>query len=140
MNKAKTMRSAPGPAGVRSAGTTAPVAWDARPLREILRHLPKAMAMEGVRVDAASANGELLDRLAASAEASMKTIHLGLGALGHLVARSSLDIEDGSVPAECVESLGFLMAELGDLAAECMRIASDCRSASRAGEISSCEK
>lgn len=57
----------------------------------------------------------------------MRTVHLGLAALGQLVARCSMDLQDGSVPADSVESLGFLMAELGDLAAECMRIAAECR-------------
>jgi hypothetical protein len=39
-------------------------------------------------------------------------------------------VEDGTIGADSLESLGFLMAELGDLAAACMTLAARCRRAS----------
>jgi len=96
-----------------------------RPMRELLRRLT-ASAVVASPTAATLAAGDLAG-LAVCAEASMRTVHLGLAALGQLVARCSMDLQDGSVPADSVESLGFLMAELGDLAAECMRIAAECR-------------
>lgn len=90
-----------------------------RPIRQLFRQL-------SVLTEGQGRAGALIV-LANSAESAMRTIHLGLAALGQLVARSSLDIQDGTVSAESMENLGFLMAELGDLAAECMRIASECR-------------
>ena len=95
-------------------------------MRELLRLLPQAAALK----DATSADPAMpanVPDLARCAEAIVRTIHLGLGALGHLVARCSMDLQDGSVPADSIENLGFLMAELGDLAAECMRISVGCR-------------
>lgn len=108
-------RDAPPPAGAVPAGGAAPV----RPIRQLFRQL-------SVLTEGQGRAGALIV-LANSAESAMRTIHLGLAALGQLVARSSLDIQDGTVSAESMENLGFLMAELGDLAAECMRIASECR-------------
>lgn len=105
-----------------SAGSIASL----RPIRQLFRQLP-------VLTQGQDSAGALVV-LADSAESSMRTIHLGLAALGQLVARSSLDIQDGSISAESMENLGFLMAELGDLAAECMRIASSCRSVAQAGQ------
>lgn len=105
-----------------------------RPIRQLFRQLPLlAQGMETPTGLDANRPGALVI-LADSAERSMRTIHLGLAALGQLVARSSLDIEDGTVSAESMENLGFLMAELGDLAAECMRIANECRSATSASK------
>lgn len=109
-------QDAPPPTGAGLAGG----AVSGRPIRQLFRQLPALTQGQG--------GAGALIVLADSAESSMRTIHLGLAALGQLVARSSLDIQDGTVTAESMENLGFLMAELGDLASECMRIASECRS------------
>lgn len=97
-----------------------------RPVRALMRDLPVLQKTRNACCE--PEDRDTLQRLVESAEITMRTIHLGLGALGHLLARSSLDIQDGSVPADSMENLGFLMAELGDLAAECMRVAGECQS------------
>jgi hypothetical protein len=74
-----------------------------------------------------SDDGEALRRLANNAEVVMAVCQNGLGALGHLLAHSSPVIEDGTVGADSIEALGWLMAELGDLAAHCMALAAECR-------------
>jgi len=63
----------------------------------------------------------------------MHAIQLGIGAIGHLLAHSAVAIEDGTIGADCIESLGFLVAELGDLSAACMTLAAQCNSAAAAG-------
>ncbi|MEJ8838076.1 hypothetical protein [Ramlibacter sp. AN1133] len=103
----------------------------ARPMRELLRRLPLLTRADKVTSAVAEDAGDLA-ALAASAEATARTIHLGVGALGHLMARCAMDLQDGSVAPDCIENLGFLMAELGDLAAECTRIAGDCRASHHA--------
>lgn len=103
---------------------------DAQPLRatrELLRLLPMLQAEASAAQVATLSPSDLHARLAASCEACLRTIHQGLAALGHLVARCSLDLQDGTISHESVENLGHLMAELGDLAGECMRIAAACR-------------
>jgi hypothetical protein len=99
-----------------------------RPLRELLHQLPLLAAMQPARPGAAGGSPAFLASVAGNADATMRIVQLGLAAMGNLVARCSLDLQDGTVSAECIENLGFLMAELGDLAAECLRITSACRS------------
>jgi hypothetical protein len=36
-------------------------------------------------------------------------------------------VEDGTISADCLEALGFLMSELGDMASGCMTLAAHCR-------------
>ena len=109
---------------------TAPCGIDAqslRPTRELLRLLPLLDAKRSGVQAATLSPSELRERLAGSCEACLRTVHLGLAAVGQLIARCSLDLQDGTVDREAVENLGFLMAELGDLASECLRIAATCR-------------
>jgi hypothetical protein len=51
----------------------------------------------------------------------------GMAAVGQLMAHSSPVIEDGTVGADSVESLGWLLSELGDLSGYCLVLASECR-------------
>ena len=104
-----------------------------RATRDLLRLLPMLeTAGQAGQVSSLQPSGQrelqqLREELGASCEACLRTIHLGIAALGQLVARCSLDLQDGSIHHESVENLGFLMAELGDLASECLRIAAACR-------------
>lgn len=103
---------------------------DSQPLRatrELLRLLPMIEATRSTAQTPTLAPSELRERLAGSCEACLRTVNLGLAAVGQLIARCSLDLQDGTIGHEAVENLGFLMAELGDLASECLRIAAACR-------------
>ena len=86
----------------------------ARPLRALFMHLNQPEA---------SAYGR--QRIADHAEASMRVIQLGLAAIGHLLAQSAVQVEERSIPSESIESLGTLMAELGELAALCHQFSTD---------------
>lgn len=65
--------------------------------------------------------------LAESAEIVMAVCQNGMAAVGQLMAHSSPVIEDGTVGADSVESLGWLIAELGDLSGYCLVLAAECR-------------
>jgi hypothetical protein len=98
-------------------------------MRNLLESLPKLPMTSGQSIDFAAADTELLAAVLDDAQTSMNVIHLGLGAVGHLLAHSAVAIEDGSIGSDCLESLGFMFAEMGDLAAGCMALASHCRRA-----------
>lgn len=91
-----------------------------RPMRTLLLHLRQAEP---------SLYGR--ERIRQHAETSMRVIQLGLGAIGHLLARSAVHVENESIPSECMESLGMLMAELSDMAAVCYQLSSEGRGAAR---------
>lgn len=65
----------------------------------------------------------LHQRIGENAATVMAVCQNGLAALGHLLAHSAPVIEDGTVGADSVEALGWLMAEVGDLAAVCLTLA-----------------
>lgn len=65
----------------------------------------------------------LHQRIAENSGTVMAVCQNGLAALGHLLAHSAPVIEDGTVGADSVEALGWLMAEVGDLAAVCLSLA-----------------
>jgi hypothetical protein len=62
-------------------------------------------------------------QIAANAATVMSVCNHGIAALGHLLAHSAPVIEDGTIGADTVEALGWLLAELGDMAAYCMVLA-----------------
>ena len=98
-----------------------------RPMRDLLERLPRLPMTCKQEIDYAGADPALLVAIAEDAETTMRAVYLGLGAIGHLLANSAVMVEDGTISADCIESLGFLMAELGDLAAGCMTLAAHCR-------------
>lgn len=98
-----------------------------RPMRDLLARLPLLPMTTTQEIDFPAADPNLLIVVAGDAETIMRVVHHGIGAIGHLLAHSAVVIEDGTVGADSIESLGFLMAELGDLAAGCMTLAARCR-------------
>lgn len=85
-----------------------------RPLRALFQHLnqpePSPYANQ---------------RIADYAAICIRVITLGLGAIGDLLAQSAVQVEERRIPSEAVESLGTLMAELGELAALCHQLCSE---------------
>ena len=99
-----------------------------RPLRDLLQRLPRLPMKDAQEIDFEAADADLLVEIADAAEITVNALHHGVGAIGHLLAHSAVAIEDGSVGADCVEALGYLIAELGDLGAQCMTLTVQCRS------------
>jgi hypothetical protein len=93
-----------------------------KPMRELLELLRQSAP------DHRSEFSELTSKqpqaqLAASANTVMSVCNHGMAAIGHLLAQSAPVIEDGTIGADTVEALGWLLAELGDMAAYCMVLA-----------------
>jgi len=98
-----------------------------RPMRSLLNQLPCLPTTNECVVDYSAADPHLLVAIRDDAEMAMRVIHLGLTAIGNLMAHSAVAIEDGSIAADCLENLGYLMAELGDMASGFMVMAAHCR-------------
>ena len=98
-----------------------------RPMRDLLVRLPMLPMTRKQEIDFPAADPALLVVIGEAAETTMNVIHHGVGAIGHLLAHSAVVIEDGTISADCIESLGFLLAELADLAAGCLSLATRCR-------------
>lgn len=98
-----------------------------RPMRDLMARLPLLPLSASQKVDLAAANPELLVAIAEDAEMLMSAMHQGVGAIGQLLAHSAVMVEDGSIGADALEALGFMMAELGDMASSCMVLAASCR-------------
>lgn len=94
----------------------AAVVSQVRPMRALLLHL-----------DQREPSGFGRQRIAEHAQTSMRVVQLGLGAIGHLLAQSAIQVEDRTIPAECMESLGTLMAELSDFSSVCFQLSQEMR-------------
>jgi len=100
-----------------------------RPMRSLLNQLPCLPVTDERMVDYKAADPHLLVAIRDDAEMTMRVIHLGLAAIGNLMAHSAVAIEDGSIGADSLEGLGHLLAELGDMASGFMVMAGHCRRA-----------
>lgn len=98
-----------------------------RPMRDLLARLPTLPLTSKQEVEFAAADPALLVAIAEDAEMLMRAMHHGVGAMGQLLANSAVMVEDGTISADCLEALGFLMSELGDMASACMILAGHCR-------------
>ena len=96
------------------------------PMRELLNHLRQVQTV-AERNGSASIPTSLRQPLSENAETVMSVCQNGMAALGQLLAHSSPVIEDGTVGADSVEALGWLIAELGDMTAYCLVLAAECR-------------
>jgi len=112
--------------GKRSGGKKSPHPMP-RPMRDLLLLLPylNVGAMQDIDYEAAAP--DVLLQLAERAETAMRTIHLGVSAIGHLLVRSAPEIECREISGDAVEALGWLIAELGDVAAVAQCLATACR-------------
>ena len=96
-------------------------------MRDLLLQLPLLTVTTELDIDYVAADPALLVQLADNAETAMRTIHLGMSAMGQLLARSAPEIECREMSGDAVEALGWLMAELGEFAAVAHCIAVACR-------------
>lgn len=100
-----------------------------RPMRTLVQQLPGLAVGAGGDIDFANCPAALLASVAENAETTAALMGRGLSAVGCLMAYAAVEIEDGSITSDSVEALGWLMAELGDIAAVCFVLASHCRQA-----------
>lgn len=98
-------------------------------MRMLVELLPRMSIASCGDIDFASCPAALLASVAENAETTAALMGRGLSAVGCLMAYAAVEIEDGSISADSVEALGWLMAELGDIAAICFVLAAHCRQA-----------
>jgi hypothetical protein len=90
-----------------------------RELLELLRQSPSSASSSFSESNAQHVRAQLAD----SAATVMAVCNNGMASIGHLLAHSAPVIEDGTIGADTVEALGWLLAELGDMASFCMVLA-----------------
>ena len=98
-----------------------------RPLRDLLARLPLLPTTTDQAIDFPAADARLLIAIRDDAETTIQVIHRGISAMGDLLSHSAVPIEDGTISADAIESLGFLLSELGDGAAALMTLCAHCR-------------
>ena len=100
-----------------------------RPLFYLIRRLPRCHVNAFGEIDYEASDPAAVQTLGENAAQVMATMHRGTAAIGLLFANAGPEIETRSLSADVVEALGYLLAELGDLAAQCHLIATGCRRA-----------
>jgi hypothetical protein len=93
-----------------------------KPMRELLELLRQSAPDYRCEFSELTSK-QLQAQIAANAATVMSVCNHGMAAIGHLLAQSAPVIEDGTIGADTVEALGWLLAELGDMAAYCMVLA-----------------
>ena len=100
-----------------------------RPLRDLLVLLPQLVTDKQGKLNLLASSPSLVLEVAERAETSVKAINRGIAAVGNLIPYAAPEIEDGTIAMGTVEALGWLLSELGELAATCMVLAAECRQA-----------
>ena len=100
-----------------------------RPVFDLIRHLPCCEVSAMGEIDYEASDPGLVQRIGENAAQVMATMHRGTTAIGLLLANAGPEIENRSLSADVVTDLGFLLAELADLSAQCDLIATSCRRA-----------
>lgn len=98
-----------------------------RPIHDLMLRLPALVAMSDGGIDFAASKPELMANIAVDAANTMRTMHKGIAAIGHLLALASPEIETQEISGELVESVGWLLNELSDLAVVADYLATTCR-------------
>ena len=101
-----------------------------RPLRDLVLLLPHMQARRvgsEFHIDWQSAAPELLIQLGRNAEITQRTVNRGVAAIGRLLVGVSPEAELGEISADCIESLGWLLGELGDLGCTANEILTACQ-------------
>jgi hypothetical protein len=98
-----------------------------RPLRDLMLSLPHLNVRLEYHLDYESAEPALLYQIGTNADITMRTIHRGTAAIGRLLVAVSPECGTGELPADCIEALGFLLAEMGDLAVTAHSLSAGCQ-------------
>lgn len=98
-----------------------------RPTRDLVLLLPLLSVRGNGEIDYGGAEPALLRQIGANANITMRTIHLGTAAIGRLFVSMSPEIGLGEFSAESVAAVGWLLSELGDLAATAHLLAAACQ-------------
>lgn len=96
-----------------------------RPLHDLLLLMPLLPVNDRGEIDYNAASPALLKQLGANSDLSMRTLYRGTAAIGRLLVAVSPEIGTGEFSASAMESVGWLISELADLAAtaQCLSVA-----------------
>lgn len=97
-----------------------------RPMRDLLLQLPLLTANPSEVIQYEEADAVVLAQIADNAETAMNVIHLGLSAVGHILAHAAPEV-GSDIGSDTVEALGRLMEELGSFAATAFSLSAACR-------------
>lgn len=100
-----------------------------QPFRQLVALLPHLALTEQGLPDYAASDAAVLVQIAEACELLQRVISLGVGAVGQLLAHSSVDVETGELGQEAVEAVGWLVSEVCDGSAAFMALAARCRHA-----------
>ncbi|TYQ03464.1 UNVERIFIED_ORG: hypothetical protein JN05_05278 [Zoogloea ramigera] len=78
-------------------------------------------------IDYAGSDPALLVQLADAADAVLLITHMGSSAIGRLLAQAGIEPLSDAAVADSIEALGWLVAELNDMAGAVHRISAACR-------------
>jgi hypothetical protein len=98
-----------------------------RPMRDLLLLMPHLSIRALGDIDYAGSDPDVLLDIARQADTTVRTVHLGTAAIGELLAHASPEIGTGEFPANSIEAIGWLLAELGDLAATAHLLLAGCQ-------------
>lgn len=90
----------------------------------LMPHLPLTSKSE---IDYAAADPALLMQLADASDAVLLIIHIGTSAIGRLLAQAEAEPFSNARSLDAIEALGWLVAELNDMAGAVNRISAACR-------------
>jgi hypothetical protein len=88
-----------------------------RPLHDLLLTLPMLMTFADGGIDFDGSDPDTLVSIAENAADTTRTMNMGISAIGHLLAISSVEIATQEVAGEAIAALGFMIKEVADLAA-----------------------
>ena len=96
-------------------------------LHNFMLLLPYLQVTATSEIDYASADPALLAQLADAAETVLLITHIGTSAINSLLAQAGGEPPGSEAVADSIEALGWLVAELNDLAGAVYRISAECR-------------
>ena len=98
-----------------------------RGMGNLVCQLPRLLTNEVGEVDYPASPPDLLVRIGENADTAVGAIQLGIAAIGRILAFAAPEVEDGTVSSDTVEALGWLLAEMGELAAALTVMGARCR-------------
>lgn len=98
-----------------------------RGMGNLVVQLPRLVTDANGNIDFPASAPALLVKIADNADTAVGAIQLGVASIGRLMSFAAPEIEDGTVSSDTVEALGWLLAEMGELAAALTVLGARCR-------------
>jgi hypothetical protein len=105
-------------------------------VQQLFTLLPQISVTSAGDFDLSAASSATLMLLASNADTVAGAMNRGLSTLGALIAYSAPELEDGTLGAESIEAIGWLLSELGALNAVCADLSMRCHHAAARRDVS----